>query len=316
MRPANRSITSLCCRVLVGTGALAVLMPSLALAQTAPLIRERFESGGPRYGFSYMFPTGDLYTLTHASAGGADGTGAAHFRMRAGREQYNLGWVTRSNGHSFAVGDAVYIRFRVRFDDDHLWLGDGSLQNKFILLGEARATPVSRIIVHNEKPHDTSECSLGHNDYDGRGLQWMPRDFGLNYSSWEDPAILGKYSSLSVKVNISDKCTPPILITRGQWYHVQIYAKSSSNNTGVFKVWVNNNDFGSPNSQASGFTLGTYAWNGEMTVGGFMTHSPTYDSGYRLDDVELALDFDPNWAIGSPPSQTQVPNPPVGLRVE
>jgi hypothetical protein len=233
--------------------------------------------------------------------------------MLAGREQYNLGWVAPSSG-SYSVGDAVYIRFRIRFDDDHLWLGDGSLQNKFILLGDSRAQAPSRFIVHNEKPHDTAYCALGYNRYDGSGPRWMPRDFGLNYSSWEDPEIAGKYSSLSVKVNIGPECTPPLLLTRGEWYHVQIYAKSSANRTGEFKVWLNNDDFGSPNSQERGFNLGTEAWGGGMTVGGFMSAAPTREGGFRLDDVELGTSFDPSWSSGS--TTIPRPSPPEDVRLE
>jgi hypothetical protein len=297
------------------TLAVILLLPQGAYAQSQDVVfREDFNTGPPSYSFSYTFPTAGMYTLSHDADGGPDRSGAAHLRMLAGRDQYNLGWVAATSGRSYSVGDAVYIRFRIRFDDDHLWQGGGSLQNKFILLGESRAETQSRIIVHNEKPHPTSGCSLGYDRYDGSGPRWMPRDFGLNYSSWEDPAIAGRYSSLSVKVNIGLDCTPPLLLTRGEWYHVQIYAKSSSNGTGEFKVWMNNNDFASPNSQTRGFNLGTHAWDSGMTVGGFMSEAPTRDGGYLIDDVELGGSFDSGWATGAP--ATPRPSPPEDVRLE
>jgi hypothetical protein len=297
----------------------------VALLLTAPLatgqsqgliVHEDFNAGGPDYSFSHTFPFAGMYTITHDADGGRDGSGAAHVRLLAGRDQYSLGWVASTSGGNFVVGDAVYFRFRVRFDDDHTWLGGGSLQNKFILLGESRAATQSRIIIHNEKPHPTSGCSLGYDRYDGSGPRWMPRDFGLNYSSWEDPQIAGLYSSLSVKVNISLDCTPPVLLTRGVWYDVQIYAKSSDNRTGEFKVWVNNNNFSSPNSVFRGFNIGTHAWNSGMTVGGFMSEAPNRDGGYRIDDVELGTAFDPEWARESGTSPNARPSPPEDVRIE
>ncbi|MGH7129191.1 MAG: hypothetical protein ACREIV_11535 [Planctomycetaceae bacterium] len=300
----------------LSAAAAVSLLPLAAAAQSQSIVfRERFSSGAPGYAFAHTFPLAGMYTLSHDANGGPDGSGAAHLRMLAGRDQYNLGWVAGTSGRSFGVGDAVYIRFRIRFDDDHLWLGGGSLQNKFILLGESRAATQSRIIVHNEKPHPTSGCALGYDRYDGSGPRWLPRDFGLNYSSWEDPAISGKYSSLSVKVNIGLDCTPPVLLTRGEWYDVQIYAKSSSNRTGEFKVWVNNNDFASPDSQVRGFNLGTHGWSSGMTVGGFMSEAPARDGGFLVDDVELATTFDPDWASGDAVSRPR-PSPPGDVRLE
>lgn len=297
--------------------AATLMLPLYAMAQSqGQIVQEDFNGGAPNYSFAHTFPLAGMYTLSHDADGGPDGSGAAHLRMLAGRDQYNLGWVASTSGGSFSVGDAVYFRFRIRFDDDHLWLGGGSLQNKFILLGESRAQTQSRIIIHNEKPHPTSGCSLGYDRYDGSGPRWMPRDFGLNYSSWEDPQIAGLYSSLSVKVNISLDCTPPLLLTRGEWYDVQIYAASSSNRTGEFKIWVNNNNFASPDSQVRGFNLGTFGWSSGMTVGGFMSEAPDRDGGYRIDDVQLGTSFDSDWARDSTGSPNARPSPPEDVRLE
>lgn len=302
---------ALCTTFVAAAAILALPLPSAA-QEASPIVRQRYESGAPDYGMAYTFPTSGNFQFNHDSSGGPDGSGAAHFRLLAGRDQYNLGWVAGTSSRNYSVGDAVYFRFRLRFDDDHSWNGGGSLQNKFILLGQSRDGPQSRIILMNERPHDTTPCGLGWNPYDGSGPRWQPRDFGLNYSNWEDPAIRGLYSGFSVKVNIGPTCTPPVLMQRSTWYHVQVYARSSNNGTGVYKVWVNNNDFNSPNSQTQGFNLGTNGWQDGMTIGGFMSEAPSTTGGFRLDDVELGSSFDPNWAM----SEAVRPSPPLGLRVD
>jgi len=273
-----------------------------AQAQTSGtvLFRDGFEGSAPRFGFGYSYPpSSSEFSLEKLASGGFNGA-AGHLRTFAGAEQYGLGWSTSPLGRSFANGDAVYIRFRIRYDDDHRWTGNGSLQNKFLMMGNADSSPNSRFIIHSEKPHQTSGCTLGFNG-DGNGTRWLPRDFGMNYNSWDDPAIAGLWGSLAIKVNISWSCAAPVPVTRGVWYHVQVYAKSGLNNTGEFKMWVNNNNFASPNSRATGFTLGSDSWANGFTIGGYQTDTPSTTGGFRLDDVEIGTAFDGAWAAAEGP---------------
>lgn len=308
--------TSTAARIAVGWSILAtvaMLSTVTAYAQGAVYFRDGFEGAAPRYGFGYAYPASSgRFQSEKLSSGGFNGGGAGHLRTLAGAEQYALGWSTPQLGRSFATGDGVYVRFRIRYDDDHRWVGNGSLQNKFLMMGNADAPTQSRFIIHSEKPHDTTGCSLGFNG-DGRGSRWLPRDFGLNHNSWNDSAIAGLWGSLAIKVNISWDCAPPVPVTRGIWYHVQVYAKSGNGN-GQFKMWVNNNSVSSPNSQASGFTLGATDWQNGFTIGGYQTDTPTSTGGFRLDDVEIGDTFHSSWYPGGS-AVTATPSPPTDVRV-
>jgi hypothetical protein len=300
------------------------LWPRQTETQSTIWFQESFEELGPKnmYGFSNRYPqwNGESpgqtpgWTFAHDPNGGdrGAGDGAAHVRMRAGHEQYTLGWVARLD-RDWVEGqpNEVYARFRIRWDDDHRFTGRSPLQNKFILFGRARQSPESRFILHNEMPAETSGCTLGFVDYSARGRTlWQPRDFGLPHGSWEDSKIAGLWGSLAMKANISWDCTPPIAVTVGRWYHVQFFVRSGYKNDAQFKMWVNNDRADAPSTQkVGGFTFGTVAaWN-EWNIGGYMTNTPNRDGGYRLDDFEIGSIFDASWAssAGTPPEAAHQP---------
>jgi len=292
---------------------VAVLLPVLTRAQVTAWVRESFDSGPPMYGFAYMYPESGNYRFSHLPTGGHNGGGAAHLRTFAGREQYGLGWATVPLGRTFTIGEAVYIRFRIRYDDDQFWAGEGALENKFIQMGQTGVTPNSRIIVQSHRPHDSRGCTLGWVD-PGTGLtNWLPGFFGLPYSSWSASAISDLYGSLSPHVNISWDCAPPVAVTRSRWYHVQIRAKSGNTRNAEFTVWVNNNTYTSPTSRRAGFDLGVVGWSGAVVIGGYQTEAPSRDGGFRLDDFEVGPVFDGAWFPGAPANQP--PSAPSNVQI-
>jgi len=282
--------------------------------QVAVWFRERFESNAPSYGFAYTYPEDGNFRRAHLPTGGYDGGGAAHLRTLAGRTQYGFGWGTPALPVAFRVGDGVYIRFRIRYDDDHRWAGEDAIENKFILMGETRGEVNSRVIVQSRGPSPSRGCSLGFTNYNAQPPQvfWLPRDFGLPYATWSDPAIATRYGSLSPHVNISWDCAPPVLVTSGQWYHVQVYAKSGVNNDAQFKVWINNNNYSAPNSQRiGGFNLGVERWSDGLHIGGYQTDAPSLDGGFRIDDLEVGPTFHSSYS----PASVSPPTPPSDLRI-
>jgi hypothetical protein len=277
--------------------------------------RESFDANPPMYGFGYVYPEAGNFVLSHLPTGSWDGSGAAHLRFLAGHTQYGVGWATTSLGHAFAMGDGVYIRFRIRYDDDQRWETNG---NKLILMGNSGAPPNSRIIFHDRPPSDSSICTLGQVDYGGTGMPFpwgTTAHFGLPNDSWSDAEIAGLYGGLSPAVNISWDCGPPSLVTHGNhanapapgpnsappvdgWYHFQFYAESGNPGQGAFKTWANNNQFAAPTAERSGLDegLGVEAWSEGAVLGGYIDGPPAQDSGYAVDDFEIGPTFDPCWA--------------------
>ena len=280
---------------------------------------ESFESGAPRYGFEWVFPEKDNYKITHLPTGGWDGRGAAQVVVHPGHNDYNLGWTLAPLKRPFAMGDGIYIRFRIRFDDDYRGFVDRLGKNKFILIGQTRTTPNSRVIVYIHPPSDHFGCTLGQNDYlNNTGpFRWAtPEYFGVR-GDWASSANVGQYGSIGPYVNINwiGNCAPPALVTYGNhpkppapgpnsavpingWYHFQIYAQSGEAGKGAFKTWVNNNDADKPTAQQIGLRegLGVTGWGTQQVyVGGYQDGVPTQDLGYRIDDFQLGGRFDPAW---------------------
>jgi MYXO-CTERM domain-containing protein len=288
-----------------GRGALslaALLLVSFAgrVASAQVWFAETFDANPPDYGFGYTYPEGANYVLSHLPDGGYDGSGAAHIRTLAGHGQYGLGWCTPDLGQSPSLGDAVYIRFRIRYDDDHTWVGTGANENKFILMGNTGVTPNSRVIVHSHAPAETTGCTLGFTDYEQRPPEvlWQPEDFGLPYRSWDAPRIDNLYGSLAPHVNISWDCAGPMLVTRSEWYHVQVYARSGASGDAEFKAWLNNGNPDAPTVElVGGFDLGVDGWP-ELCIGGYQTGEPAFDGGFRLDGLEIGAAFDAGWFPG------------------
>jgi hypothetical protein len=309
---------------------MRLLLAAFALAYAQPAAaqvwyRNAFDTP-TQYG-CVKYANDGHWTNEHLATGGYDGSSAVHVRMHGGHTQYTLGWSCGPIAHSFTMGDGVYIRFRIRFDDDHRW-GEG-WGNKFFLMGTTGANPNSRIIIYMNPPTDSRGCTLGMRDYSQSGsspfFPWaIPSYYGLSvapdrFDVDTTPNIFGRYGSLAAHVNIGWDCAPGIAVTYGNspspsrpgpagsaapvggWYHVQLYAQSGPAGGGLFRMWANNNALGSPTTERIGFEggLGVTGWSDGFTIGGYMDNdTPSADLGYRIDDVEVAGSFDPAWYPG------------------
>ena len=77
-------------------------------------------------------------------------------------------------------------------------------------------------------------------------------------------------------------------MTFGQWYHIQAVVQSHASGGAFYRLYVNNNNEGSPNEEVSGFTRTTNNWNDSISVGGFWTHvNSNRISRWIVDDIEF-----------------------------
>jgi hypothetical protein len=316
-------------------------------AQSNVWFRADFQTPGTdnRYNFEYRWPAPTMYHVTHLPNGGDQGTGdgAVNVRQHAGQSQYNLGWIISALNRSFSVGDSVFIRFRIRYDDDYSGWVDRQGKNKFFLIGSTGTTPNSRVIVYMHPPNDSFGCTLGQQDHlNGTGaFPWATTQyFGLT-GSWFTSPLAGNYGSIGPYVNINwiGNCAPPALVTRATtanapapgpnsarpvngWYHFQIQATSGPAGGGAFRMWVNNNTYSAPTSIEVGLRdgLGVTGWgNSQIYIGGYQDNPPNAEIGYRLDDVEVGGSFDSTWATGggagTPPPPPPSLSAPTGVRI-
>jgi hypothetical protein len=320
--------------------ALMLVFSKPASTQSSVYFRADFNTNSANYNFGGRYPTGG-WSVTHLSNGGWNGSGAPRLVMRAGQTQYGLGWWTPSLNRSFAMGDGVYLRFRIKYDegmrDNENW------GNKFIMMGNTGVTPNSRIIVYMQTVSESHGCSLGMRDWNTSGnpvYQWaLPSYFGISSATSFLTSSLRSYSwSIAPYVNIGWDCAPPIFQTTPSnpvngrpgpsnsamasdgWYHVQVYAQSGNAGGGQFKVWANNNNFSSPTSQRIGFSggLGVNGWSNGAVIGGYMDNdTPSVDLGYIIDDFEIGSAFDSAWFGGSSSGggSSSAPVAPSGLRI-
>ncbi len=282
-------------------------MPGLALPEVLKSVD--FNASSQIYGFGNRFVDDLNYTHTYNSAGGFNGTGGAHLVMHQGRDQFRSGWYWdgAKPGGGWTWNDTVYIRFRIRFDDNYRWDGTGSQQNKMIDFGGDSG---SRVIFHNERPRPTTPCGLNYVDYtqSGNPVYNTPADYGLPANAFDT----GEWGGFSLKNGIDFPCTKPVIVTHGQWYHVQFAVKVSSAagvNDGFFKVWLNNNNATAPSSQTLNIVRELMDWNSSWDFGGYWTNNNGLrDQGWVVDDFQVATTFDPNWYPGG--TVTPVPTEP------
>ena len=324
-------------------GALLMVIP-YSHAQLTTWFSESFETSpqGTRYGFEWLWPGEGRYAVTHMSTGGWDGRGAAHVLIRAGTSQYNLGWIISPLNRTFTVGDSMYIRFRIRFDDNYPGFQNRDAKNKFILIGQTThdtTIPNSRVLVYIHPPNDQFGCTLGQVDYlNNTGpFPWATTAyFGLS-GSWFSAPNYPIYGSIGPYVNINwiGNCAPPALVARGNlvnapapgpnsarpvngWYHFQIQAQSGNPGQGAFRMWVNNNNFGAPTSAQIGLRDGLWVtgWgNSQLFVGGYQDEPPAHDLGYRLDDFQLGPSFDATWYPGGGGTVRPSPGVPTNVHI-
>lgn len=228
------------------------------------------------------------------TGGGPDGGNCVRVTFPQGASQIDGKWFgsigTPSGGYT--QGGILTIRFRSRHPTGFRWDGSGSQQNKQFIL---RYTPSgnSRFMLHNERPD---------------GNSWSLPD---EYASATNNGHFGYWS---MKHNIGTPATNAVPLTyQGGptitpnpsvtwvapdalgWYHVQMQIKTpstSGGNNGTFKIWVNNNNFASPNSQATGCSVDIPF--GEFEFGGFWTDP----NGNRACSFDYQ-DFQAEWATAA-----------------
>jgi hypothetical protein len=293
--------------------------------------RESFDDPGSDglYGFAYRYPeSSETWQGEHRAAGGWGGSGGAHVRIApcagcdTSTNQFNIGWATSDllalGKPTSAVGDHVYVRFRIRFDDDARWTVDSPFKHsaKFVLFGQTGSEPNSRVILHLFNPYEHGGCSPGFAYYDPRPrTEWVdPEDWGLGPIGWGDPSLAGHYAAFTAHVNISWDCAPGVLVTHGAnpsplppqhagappadgFYHLQFLLKSGDSDA-EFRIWANNNDESNPSSRRAGFSLHTEGWDGGLIVGGYWAVGSGEPMGFVLDDVEIGDSFAPAWFPG------------------
>ena len=291
-------------------------------------------AGAGLYDFDVRYPqSATTWETTHLPTGGYRGSGAPHVVVHGcapgpgcntSEHQFNIGWVTPPIGGSHAIGEAVFVRFRIRFDDDTTF-PIGQFAAKFILYGTTGTSPNSRWITHLYPPFANNGCTLG---FDYSYMGWTPMngervthgDWGLA-GPFDSPAIAGRYAGFTPNVNISWSCAPAVLVTRPNhaapvpktqhhgaastdgWYHLQFQAVSGAPGQAAFRSWANHNDFATPSSQRLSLPegLGVTGWAGGVNVGGYWgTQMPT-DIGFVIDDFEIGTTFDPAWYPGALP---------------
>ncbi|MEW8628960.1 MAG: polysaccharide lyase [Candidatus Thiodiazotropha sp.] len=264
-----------------------------ASAQAEILFSTNMNSASGSFGFEGTYPSGN-YSLDLTS-GGYNSNGA-HIVINRNALQFPFGFYhPGSKPGGWTWNDVAYVRFRIKFDDNFRWDGDGSQQNKMVDIGGGAN---ARVILHNEKDRPSEPCALNYTEYTSSGpiTYNTAQDYGLPSNAFSS----GDYGSLALKNGINPPCTPPVVVTHGVWYHVQFAVKissSSGRSDGFFKLWVNNNDINNPSTEVLNIIRELGEWNSSWDVGHYWTHdNPNRSQGWVIDDYQTATTFDPNWA--------------------
>jgi hypothetical protein len=313
-------------------------------AQSAVWFRASFdnlhEAGTNMYNFANRYAqSATTWQTDHRPTGGWRNSGGAHVVVKgctaaAGRpcntseNQFNIGWVTPPIGRSFVIGDAVFLRFRIKFDPGTVLPVDGQpIGAKFALWGQTRTTPNSRWIIHLEPALHNQGCTLGFN-YGWLG--WTPPA-----GTWYTPAhwglpnfATGRFFSFQSNVNVSWDCHPAVLVHASDasparkpnangaapidgWYHLQFQAVSGLSGGGAFRTWANTNVQSAPSSERVGLPdgLGVTGWNDAVYFGGYWGIAQIADIGFTVDDLEVGPTFDPSWYPGASSGPATPPSP-------
>jgi hypothetical protein len=270
------------------------------------------------------------WETTHDETGGWLGSGAPHVVIHGcdgtlescntSEHQFSIGWTTPEVGGTRQLGDAAFIRFRIRFDPGAYFAVESEWGAKFILFGRSEGSPNSRWIIHLEPPFKNQGCSLG---FDYSHMRWRPSpETWTDYMDWGfahdfgHESMIGLYASFESNVNIDWDCNPGVLVTRADhaapvpppqsigaapqdgWYHLQFEAVTGPDGTADFRTWANNNDRSRPSSEHLDMEhgLGVIGWDGSVDVGGYWGTADMPDLGFIIDDFEIGPEFDPTWA--------------------
>ena len=328
-------------------GAAAALTGGAALAQSAPWFRADFnnlnESGSNLYNFSNRYgQSATTWQTAHTTNGGWMGSGAPHINVfsctggagcNTAEHQFNIGWTTPAIGHSRAIGDPMFIRFRIKLDPTSRFVLD-QMGAKFILFGRSSGTPNSRWIIHLLPPKENQGCTLGFESYSyfpytPPAFTWvtaqqfrLPTDFGAanghRFVGFQSSVNIGWSCVPSVLLAPSDQAAPvPKPQSRGEpalqgWTHLQFQATSGLPGLAAFRIWANNNNQSLPSTERTNLPdgLGVEGWTGGVEVGGYWGTGQTGTIGFIIDDFEIGPTFDPTWFPASGPR----PNPPTDVR--
>ena len=253
--------------------------------------RMDFDAGSaPNAGWTAT-STSATHNRIHIPAGGPDGDDAYELVQRVtgasspffGGEFY-WGWTGMIEPQNPAQGARRYYRFRMRFSPNTNFRGldtGGSpttLINKVLLVGDGCGRSDCRVI--------------------------------LNYRGLDN--FRQAYLQLQIDGGASPATTPAVNI--GEWLTVQvelISSSSSSSANGGYKIWVNNNNYGSPTAQRTGIVLNPVNWRYVM-LGSYVNNGLASNGVHtiRYSGFEAATTFDAGYFRG--PSS---PATPTNLRI-
>jgi hypothetical protein len=142
--------------------------------------------------------------------------------------------------------------------------------------------------------------------------------FILSYTGGERP---GQLTLVRLALDGGENLVDTAPVNYGEWLNVQIELDSSSTTSsgdGLYKIWINNNDYSRPTAQRVGFQLNPVGWrnvkfgafnNDGLTAGGIHI--------WRHTDFQVATSFDANWNTGSSSggSNQSGPTTPNNLRL-
>lgn len=224
-------------------------------------------------------PTGDnAYELTQLFNPGGSYYGG----------QFYWGWGGFVEPQDPPRGAARYYRFRMRFSSNsNLQSGSENplgllspVSNKILMVGDGCTQDPCRVIL-NYLANQTT----------WNGVEF----FRIQTDGGENPGTTGQF-----------------LV--GTWLNIQVELRSSttaSSGNGSYKIWINNNNYNSPNAQVLNLQLNPSYWR--------MVHLGAYENGglyvtgvhsFRLASFEVAGSFDLGWN-----RDLTVPSAPVNLRI-
>lgn len=327
---------------------------SLAQAQQQCVL-ETFNTPGAglMYGFSgrqgdYGTPTcsypvtwpgagSDEWCVSHQAAADADGSGAAHLILEASSAQSEFGWYRSVGGCTFAAGDTMLVKFRIKYDDhfafaeDHkiLVFQDSGYRTILHSRNGTTAPADCRMNAHaatkfctNDSSGSPLSCSSNANCKQAAEQYWC---LPANVNTSTDGAF-------SFNKDIAAPCVGPAGAPNGilrslplnTWLWVQIEVKKGT--SGYMKLWVNNTDYNNPNACTGSSTdcpaSGTYGYptgdgslnvtsilgSGEVKVGNYWQDAIGSDFGFYFGHLEILKNtaFDTTWGPPAAPREPAV----------
>jgi hypothetical protein len=277
---------------------MATLALTAAPAFAQILFNMDYSAGAyPNAGWTSSRSENERWRRARIAGGGPSGQDAMELtQLYAGSSsswggQFYWGWMGDVESQDPPQGARRYYRWRMRFSPNTnlraLNWNDGSrtgIENKLLIVGDTCGSSCRFIL--------TYEGDITNNRVGAFRLQLDGGAFRVG--------------------------TPPQAF--GQWLNIQIELDSSTttgSGDGGYKIWINNNNYGSPTAQISGFQLNPRNWR-YVGFGYYNNHGLASDGVHiwRHSDFQVATTFDSNWGSGGSGSTT-VPPPqqPTNVRV-